>query len=938
MNLVNIKLMICFLAITLFQVNLLSKDTSKFWIEDSYQDFRDGVFGDAGRDLYVTNQGVIKTVRRFDFNQDGFIDFLVNSSHNPVYSTDATLFEFAGNTMDKHIISRLPVEGSIAARQADLNKDGFMDLVFLPNRNGATPRSYLNIFWGGDDGWSNERKTGLVTMRPADIEIADLNSDGWLDIIVLNGSRWSPVDGPESVVRIYWGSSDTYMHYDATDIVVDRAVSMQAVDMNADGRPDLAILLKKPGEIKVYYNDAFDRDMDTALLEYSVVDVGVMDVSHFIISRPNNGSHPDVFVLGGKKTILRGNPTTGTAIFNHSNIFHLNKTADGNYQSEKSMAIPPSSGFTLYDLDSDGHRDLILMNGEKKENSLTIFWGNAKDGFDSSSVTAVPVEYVSAIACADFNSDGMTDIAAGIGRTDSTFEGGSFIIWGKGEREFAVSDIRVPTSHVGEVLYIKESGHILFCNGRMARLMEDVPVGIYWGTADGFDPEQYSSFDMQAGYAGAGADLNDDDYPDMIQLSIVHAYKGDQPFLGFNVFWGGKHGLQQDHYTNVHEYGVWGLEVVDIDGDGYLDLLSAKKRASLNSEELPGLVVWYGNKDGYHPENRELLPMKGGYNGNLTADYNKDGYLDVAMTSNKSSKISILWGSKDGLCVSNTTDWSFPSPADLETADLNADGWLDLLVTSHGLSPSVYWDYGTYIFWGSKEGFDPANAQRLPGDDGIGITVADWDADGHLDVLLPNYHLASTRTSVPAHLFWGSDSGFFNENRTDLMQDGGHDAMAVDFNQDGRLDLLIANHTGDGDHFTESTVYFNDGRRFKNPEIQFLPNVGPHYIYRGDIGNLYDRSYYQTYTSSVFVFDQTFKNGSLEYTAQIPEKCQLEFYVRSSSDKGGLNRENWIPLPDKTSKFDLQRQDRVIQYKAIFNSDNGDRYPELDKVSIELRQ
>jgi hypothetical protein len=36
--------------------------------------------------------------------------------------------------------------------------------------------------------------------------------------------------------------------------------------------------------------------------------------------------------------------------------------------------------------------------------------------------------------------------------------------------------------------------------------------------------------------------------------------------------------------------------------------------------------------------------------------------------------------------------------------------------------------------------------------------------------------------------------------------------------------------------------------------------------------------------------------------------------------------------------FGLRLEDRCLQYRAVFRSDNGDRYPVLDRVEIALRR
>jgi hypothetical protein len=185
---------------------------------------------------------------------------------------------------------------------------------------------------------------------------------------------------------------------------------------------------------------------------------------------------------------------------------------------------------------------------------------------------------------------------------------------------------------------------------------------------------------------------------------------------------------------------------------------------------------------------------------------------------------------------------------DIKTADLDKDGWLDLIAGSLLIPDTQQRDYGVYIYWGGSEGFDPTNAQRLPGHSVIGQTVADFDGDGYLDLYFPNYHYGSTRESIASYLFWGSADGFLAHRRTDLMVDSGHGAVAADFNGDGLKDLAVYCHSRNGDHLTNSLVYYNDGGRFSHPHFVRLPSVGASFPLRAEVGNIYDRSYKETYT------------------------------------------------------------------------------------------
>ena len=78
---------------------------------------------------------------------------------------------------------------------ADLNDDGYPDLVFMSV-----------ICWGGPDGYDEKRRTRLATGRTLlGSRAADLNRDGYLDLLY---SRRRPVcdENPDSGPATYWGS------------------------------------------------------------------------------------------------------------------------------------------------------------------------------------------------------------------------------------------------------------------------------------------------------------------------------------------------------------------------------------------------------------------------------------------------------------------------------------------------------------------------------------------------------------------------------------------------------------------------------------------------------------------------------------------------------------------------------------------------------------
>ncbi|PYV15875.1 MAG: hypothetical protein DMG07_08910, partial [Acidobacteria bacterium] len=52
------------------------------WIQDSFEDFAAGTLDAAGHNLFVARDGKVRTIQRFDLNQDGYIDLIFNTTHD----------------------------------------------------------------------------------------------------------------------------------------------------------------------------------------------------------------------------------------------------------------------------------------------------------------------------------------------------------------------------------------------------------------------------------------------------------------------------------------------------------------------------------------------------------------------------------------------------------------------------------------------------------------------------------------------------------------------------------------------------------------------------------------------------------------------------------------------------------------------------------------
>lgn len=121
---------------------------------------------------------------------------------------------------------------------ADLNRDGWLDLVAIVQTYDDRPETRArssHIFWGGPDGFAPERSTILPTYGTGDGYLADLDGDGWLDLVVSEKS---------GELIIHHGGPDGLPSGRETRIplgVRGHPSSITAADLDADGWLDLVV-------------------------------------------------------------------------------------------------------------------------------------------------------------------------------------------------------------------------------------------------------------------------------------------------------------------------------------------------------------------------------------------------------------------------------------------------------------------------------------------------------------------------------------------------------------------------------------------------------------------------------------------------------------------------------------------------------------------------
>jgi hypothetical protein len=234
----------------------------------------------------------------------------------------------------------------------------------------------------------------------------------------------------------------------------------------------------------------------------------------------------------------------------------------------------------------------------------------------------------------------------------------------------------------------------------------------------------------------------------------------------------------------------------DFNGDGRLDLAVTNNTVGVL---LGSVSVLLGNADGtFQPAQNSAT---GTYPWSLAVgDYNADGKLDLATANGSSSDVSVLLGNADGTFKAPTNINIGSDPQSVAVGDFNADGKLDLGVTSNLYVIDGYTGYYGYTF-GHYEGsanvllgngdgtFAAPNSNTLGGGH-TSAAVADFNGDGKQDFATVNSD-GNTVSVLP-----GTGTGTLGASVAFGVGNSPDSVAAGDVNADGKIDLVTANRYG----------------------------------------------------------------------------------------------------------------------------------------------
>nr|MBA3916250.1 VCBS repeat-containing protein [Terriglobales bacterium] len=299
-------------------------------------------------------------------------------------------------------------------------------------------------------------------------------------------------------------------------------------------------------------------------------------------------------------------------------------------------------------------------------------------------------------------------------------------------------------------------------------------IVIELGNGDGtFRPGQRLGGSNQAGYDLAVGDWNGDGIPDL-------AAEDEGSFV-LSVYLGAGDGTFNAGQQYKISADPQALATGDLNGDGVADLVTANYSGSVS------VLLGVGDGTFANPVTYTLPNRRG--NNVALGDLNRDGKLDVVAavdsTVHQEDFLDVYLGAGDGSLLPPVEYAAGTSAYTMAIADFNGDGALDLYATN----------LGSTLLLGNGDGtFAPP--QFFNGLQTTALSTADLNGDGRPDVLelIVSYVLSSV--SVVDN----KGDGTFRLPSYFGTGLGAEGLAVADFNNDGHPDVITANY--DSSSFT----------------------------------------------------------------------------------------------------------------------------------------
>jgi hypothetical protein len=622
-----------------------------------------------------------------------------------------------------------------------------------------------------------------VGTNPQGVVTADFNHDGNADVAVSDY-------GSNTITILLGNGHGAYSPAAAISGSMSSPQSLATADFNGDGKPDLVVANPGNNTITIWLGNG---DGTFALASGSPITVG-SNPSAVVVGDFNHDGKPDVAVANkGSQTmsILLGNGSGGFSSAPGSPI-------TGMTNNPFALAVA--------DFNRDGKLDIASVG--EASNDLWVFLGNGDGTFQSHINSGGLSQPEGAIAVGDFNKDGIPDVAV-----SDEASGRVAILLGNGAGKFTAAS-GSPIS-VGVRLYGLVAGDFNRDGNPDFAVADNGSnnVRVFLGQGNGsFTAATGSPFAVgQLPYGLAAGDFSGHGGLDLVVTNegsntITFLFNSSTPgpipplpttkptlttltstpnpasfglTVIFTAFVTGAGGTPTGTVTFYDGAALLPLGTGTV-SDGFASL--TENGLAVGTHEISAT---YSGDTNFAGSSSDPLVLRTGAGPDsvATADFNRDGLLDLAIPNASDETVSIFLNNGHGFSLPSTLALPvLESPQSEAVGDFNGDGKPDLaVVTLTGLSGELL------VALGNGDGTftlsTPADTGRVP----RWVVAGDFNRDGKLDVAVTNFYDSTVTVLL------GDGTGNFSSSQTVTGVTGPGEIVASDFNKDGKLDLAIMN-------------------------------------------------------------------------------------------------------------------------------------------------
>ncbi len=489
-------------------------------------------------------------------------------------------------------------ENAMAVRAGDLTGDGHPDLVFAC-RDTSEGREHSFIYYGSEQGYSEDRKFGFETYHSCDVVLEDFSCNGYLNVVI---GQAHTERSYTAEVLIFKNSNGTPDMRNPVRLTVHDANRIFAVKNGKDQKPALITINARSGSLigdadaYVYFGSStgFSKNNRQELPAWGVTDMVCCDLT-------DNG-FPDLVFANASEL----SPWLDPGSF----IYHNRVNGIGGERPDEILNTTRAHGVVCGDLNHNGFLDLVF--GGFDNPFIKVFHGS-EDGFSEKNSTLIKMEFegkeykeIRFLALADLNNNGYLDLILPLIDSDE-----SFVLFGSSEGFSFDNCQKFNIRHAcnAKVADLNGDGFpdlIFGGHTPSASRPHDSFTGIYWGSEKGFKEERRSSIPCNAVNSIAVADFNNNGQLDL----FLGAYEdGRYRDIDSYIYWNQGGVFKPGSRTALRTHAVSGNVAADFTERGWIDLAVANHKVF--GKHISYSTIWQNGPEGFNARNTYNLPSMG---------------------------------------------------------------------------------------------------------------------------------------------------------------------------------------------------------------------------------------------------------------------------------------------------------------------------------------